>query len=406
MKVPFFNLTQQIAAIRAEVEAALGEVIDSGQFILGSKVEELEKKVAAYCGWPYGLGVSSGTDALLLSLMAMNVGPGSLVLTTPFSFFATAGVIVRLGATPVFVDIDPATFNLNPLELEKALNSIQTCDPKSHPLPSAISSRMPAVSCQPKVILPVHLYGRQADMQALNGLARDFGLRVIEDGAQAIGSTKIPLGAGEGENLYCLSFFPTKNLGAMGDGGMILAENAELLETLRLLRVHGAKTKYVHPLVGGNFRLDAFQAAVLLVKINYLEAWTQTRRANARYYDGLFRQTDLVDGGLITLPSINGKSANQDLKPHVYNQYVIRAEKRDALREYLQSQGIGTEVYYPLPLHLQPCFEYLGYRAGDFPEAEKAAREVLALPIFPELTKAQQEEVVQEIDHFYQRRIP
>ena len=403
VQVPFFDLKLQLQAIQGEIEAAVHEVITSGHYILGPQVEELESQVAEYCGWKYALGMSSGTDALLASLMALDIGPGSLVLTTPFSFFATAGVIVRLGAIPVFVDIEPETFTVSPRALEKALRAIQECDLKSHPLPALLTR--PTLSCQPKLILPVHLYGRQADRVSINRLASEFNLPVVEDGAQAIGRGRPGAdGQGNNRNLFCLSFFPTKNLGALGDAGMVLTDDPALYEKLLLLRVHGAKTKYVHPLVGGNFRLDALQAAVLLVKLRHLDKWTKARRENAAYYRTLFERTDLIKQGLIAVPQWSSGVERPGDPTHVFNQYVIRAQDRDALRDYLAARGIGTEIYYPLPLHLQPCFKDLGYKEGDFPVTEKAAREVLALPIFPELTRDQQEYLVEGIHHFYQRR--
>lgn len=353
MKVPLLDLKAQYATIREEVRRVMDEVCDSQQFILGPHVESLEKTVAAYSQCAHGVGVSSGTDALLVALMALDIKAGDEVITTPYSFFATAGVIVRLGARPVFVDIEPRTYNINPSLIERAIT------PRT------------------RAIMPVHLYGQCADMDAI----LHFGLPVIEDAAQAIGAEYKGRRAGSMGVMGCLSFFPTKNLGGFGDAGMVVTDDAALAERLRILRVHGMQPKYYHRFVGGNFRLDALQAAILSVKFRHLDAWTQKRRENAAFYNA----------------RMTGPAA---VHHHIYNQYVIRSKQRDILQAHLKAAGIGTEIYYPLPLHLQECFASLGYRPGDFPESEAAARETLALPIYPELTAEQLEHVTTAIGGF------
>ena len=355
----------------------------------------------------FAVGVSSGTDALLLSLMSLGVGPGDVVLTTPFSFFATAGTIARLGATPLLADIEPTTFNLDPAQAEKATMAFLNQDRGLYPLPSGndfqfAEGRTPNERL--KAILPVHLYGQAADMPAMNRLAQTRGLRVVEDAAQAIGAAFPDPEAGDSyqDNLVCYSFYPTKNLGGMGDGGMVVTDNPESADKLKRIRVHGAQTRYVHDLIGGNFRLDSLQAAVLTVKLNYLDHWTRQRQENAGYYETLFGQTNLVARGLVTLPqAIFRDRPGLEKGYHIYNQYVLRVKDRAGLQSFLARRGVGTEIYYPVPFHLQPCFHYLGYRPGDFPEAEKAAQEVLALPIFPELTRDQQEYVVEKISDYF-----
>jgi len=367
MHVPLLDLTAQYAQIRDEVRDAIDRVCASQQFILGSEVAAFEEELAGYCGIRYAVGVSSGTDALLVALMALGVGPGDEVITPTFSFFATAGVIARLGARPVFVDIDPATSNI-----------------QSRAVVDKITFRT-------KAIVPVHLFGRCAEMGPILDAARVRGIAVVEDAAQAIGARdeegRI---AGSIGDLGCLSFFPSKNLGAFGDGGMVITNDPGLAETVRVLRTHGSKPKYFHKRVGGNFRLDALQAAVLRVKLRYLDAWTKARRDNADRYRALLQQADVLDE--ITVPA--------DVPGHIYNQFVIRVAERDRLQVDLKEHGVGTEVYYPLPLHLQECFESLGYHKGEFPAAEAAARESLALPIYPELTDAQQKVVVETIRTF------
>jgi len=354
------DLRPQYESIRTELDAAVRQVIESQQFILGPAVKACETAVARYCQCAHAVGVSSGTDALLMALMAENIGPGDEVITSPYSFFATAGSIARVGARPVFVDIDPATFNL---------------DPKL--LAAAITPRT-------RAILPVHLYGQMAEMDPILELARDRGLVVIEDAAQAIGAEDHGRRAGSLGHYGCFSFFPSKNLGCFGDGGLVTTQDAGRAERLAMLRMHGSKVKYQHQLVGGNFRLDALQAVVIEVKLHHLDRWTAARQANAERYDRLFRESGLInpDGTPnalgIVLPAVRQNR-------HVFNQYVIWIPDRDAVRERLQAAGIGNEVYYPIPLHLQECFRDLGGQPGQFPEAERAARETLALPVYPEL---------------------
>lgn len=370
MQVPLLDLRGQFGQIRDEVMRALTEVFESQQFILGQVVESFEASLAGYCGAPYAVGVSSGSDALLVSLMAEGIGAGDEVITTPFTFFATAGSIARTGARPVFVDIEPDSFNINPAATESA------------------------VSPRTRAILPVHLYGRMCRIEQISSIARRHGLVLIEDAAQAIGAEIGGRRAGTIGDYGCLSFFPSKNLGGAGDGGAVLTGSAERAELIRRLRNHGAYQRYYHERIGGNFRLDAVQAAVLQVKLKYLDRWIEQRQQNARQYSALLRQSGLVDKGLVVVPE-EGEGR------HVFHQYVIRAHDRDRLRDYLRRNGIGCEVYYPLPLHLQKCFAYLGYRPGAFPESERAAQEVLALPMYPELKPEQIEYVVQNICRFY-----
>lgn len=368
--VPLLDLKAQYAAIREEVRAAVDRVLESQYFILGPEVEALEAEVAAYCGCRYGIGVSSGSDALLVALMALDVQPGDEIITTPYTFFATAGAIVRLGARPVFVDIDPATYNLDPAALEGAVT------PRS------------------RAILPVHLYGQMADMEPVMAVAERHGLAVIEDAAQAIGAEYRGRRAGSIGHLGCFSFFPSKNLGGIGDGGMVTTNDAALADRVKLLRGHGARPKYHHKVVGGNFRLDAIQAAVLRVKLGYLDQWTAGRQRNAQSYRRLFAESGLAGEGLVSLPVDAGYGR------HIYNQFVIRSERRDELAHHLKQAQIGTEVYYPVPMHLQECFADLGLSVGAFPQSEAAARETLALPIYPELTEGMLARVVDEIRGF------
>lgn len=365
MKVPLLDLKAQFRPIRREVLDTIERVADSQMFILGAEVEALEHEVAAMLGVAHAIGVSSGTDALLAALMALGVGPGDEVVTTTFSFFATAGSIVRLGARPVLVDIDPVTFNIDP---EQALAA---CTPRT------------------KAILPVHLYGQAADLDPLVEGAAARGIAVVEDAAQAIGTRyKGRLVGGIGE-LGCFSFFPSKNLGAFGDGGLVTTNHAELAEKVRLLRGHGMKPKYYHHLVGGNFRLDALQAAVLRVKLPHLAAWTEARRANATRYRRLFAELD--PSARVALPH------EVEDGYHIYNQFVVGVPDRDRVRDALTADGIGTEIYYPLPFHRQPCFADLGADPAAFPLAERAAAETLALPIYGELTADQQLYVVERL---------
>ncbi len=451
MTIPILDLKRQYASIKPEIDAAIQRVVESGRFILGPEVEALEKEIAAYCGVKHAIGVASGTDALLLSLRAVGIGPGDGVIVPSFTFFATAGVVHNVGATPIFCDIDPRTFNLDPDSVREimargpwpvASGTPQGIPPTCHKPQAtgditchsphatcASTGRNPqATSCTPKAVIPVHLYGQMADMDAIMELAHEFGLYVIEDAAQSIGaeyvgqvaSSQWPVDegsppptshtpqatrhspqatrhkpqakkAGTIGHLGCFSFFPTKNLGAYGDGGMVVTDDDELAERVRMLRVHGSKPKYYHHIVGYNSRLDALQAAILRAKLPHLDAWTAARGRIAGRYDELLAG---VPG--IELPY---RAAG---RTHIFHQYTIRVAdgKRDALHEHLKAQGIGTEIYYPLPLHLQQCFAHLGYQEGDLPESEKASREALSLPMFPELTDEEQAFVTNAIRSF------
>lgn len=379
MPIPILDLKAHHAPLRGEILAAIEKVFDSNAFILGSAVQELETQIAAYIGCKHAIGVSSGTDALLIALMALDLQAGDEVITTPYSFFATAGCIARLGAIPVMVDIDPVSFNIDPARIAAAIT------PKT------------------KAIIPVHLYGQCADMQPIMEIAARHNLPVIEDAAQAIGSDyKDGKRACNIGTMGCLSFFPSKNLGALGDGGMVTTNDDQLAEKLKVLRVHGSKPKYYHKLIGGNFRLDSIQAAVLSVKLKYLDQWTEKRRQNAQRYTELFQKTDLLSSDKVVLPKPVYREAGVK-HDHIYNQFVVRVQDRDKLRDYLQKeQGIGTEIYYPVPFHLQECFAYMGLKRGAFPESERAADTTVALPIYPELTAQQQEEVVAAVRSFYQ----
>lgn len=372
MKVQLLNLAAQYSKIKKEVLREVKTVCDSQHYVLGKNVSGLEAEIAAYCGAKYAIGVASGTDAILLALMAAGVGAGDKVITTPFTFFATAGSIARLGAIPVFVDIDPRTYNIDPDRLEAALKK-------------GVKGA--------KALIPVHLYGQCADMDPLKKLSRKYRLSVIEDAAQSIGAEYKGKRAGVLGDMCCFSFYPTKNLGCFGDGGMVTTDNEKLADKVRMLRVHGSKVRYYHDEVGANSRLDELQAAILRVKLKYLEDWTAGRIKNGQRYDRLFKKAGLE--GTVTLPYI--EEGNRS----VYNQYVVRVPKRDELRAHLASAGVGSEIYYPLPLHMQKCFKYLGYRQGDFPVSEKAAKEALALPIYPELKEAEQKYVVSSIAGFY-----
>jgi dTDP-4-amino-4,6-dideoxygalactose transaminase len=384
--VPLLDLKAQFAQIRAEVMPLIEQVCASQQFILGEHVRGLESELARYCGSPHGIGVSSGTDALLLALMALNVGAGDEVLTSPFTFFATAGTIARLHARPVFCDVDPATFNLSPAAVQQFID--RACVEQG----GVLHNR--STGGQVKAIMPVHLYGQSADMGALMAIARRHKLKVIEDAAQAIGTEYVDgTRVGSIGDIGCFSFFPSKNLGAFGDAGLCTAGDAELAETMRVLRVHGSKPKYYHALIGGNFRIDELQAAVLRVKLRYLDGWTEGRRRNAAFYSAALAQAGLGDKVRAPVAIPGGR--------HIFNQYVIRCERRDELRKFLAERSIGTEIYYPVPLHLQQCFQYLGHRAGDFPESERAAMETLALPVYPELDSAQLAHVIASVAAFY-----
>ncbi len=383
--VPLLDLKQQYRSIKPEIDAAVQRVVESQNFILGAEVDVFEAAAAEYCSSRCAVGVSSGTDALLLALMALRVGPGDEVITTPYTFFATAGSIARVGAKSVFVDIDPVTYNIDPAKIE-----------------SAISPRT-------KAIMPVHLFGLCAEIDRINDVASRKNIPVIEDAAQAIGSEYRMKRAGSLGAVGCFSFFPSKNLGAFGDAGMVTTSDMELAERLRKLRVHGGMKRYFHDEVGGNFRIDALQAAVLAVKLKHLESWSEGRKRNAAVYRELFREA-----GLSGETSLSASSRPTPEHPislpgepagfrHIYNQFVVRASRREELRVHLERNGVGSAVYYPLPLHLQECFSSLGYKAGSFPESELAAEETLALPIFPELSRKQLETVVKCCRDFYRK---
>ena len=378
MKVPLLCLKCQYQVVKQDILRVTEEIYDSQYFILGPHVEALEQQMAQYCQAAFAVGVSSGTDALIIALMASGITAGETVMTTPYAFFATAGSISRVGAHPCFVDIDPATYNISPVGIS-----------------AAIERMSPAERGRLKAIIPVHLYGQCADMDPILEVARDNHLIVIEDAAQAIGAEYKDRRAGGMGDFGCFSFFPSKNLGAFGDGGMVTTPSKAFHDTLVMLRNHGSHPKYYHSLIGGNFRLDALQAAILSVKLKYLDQWTRMRQDHAATYRNLFSQCGLE--GRVMLP------VEKETR-HTFNQYVIRvAEKRDELRAFLLESEIGTEVYYPVPLHLQKCFSFLNYREGDFPEAEHAAAQTLALPVFPELTAAQQEYVVDRIQLFLRK---
>jgi dTDP-4-amino-4,6-dideoxygalactose transaminase len=355
MRVPLLDVGAQLAPLRAEIDQAVARVIDSGHFILGPEVDSLERELSIALHTAYVVGVSSGTDALLVALMALGIGPGDDVVTTPFSFFATAGVVSRLGARPVFADIEPRSFNLDP-----------------HAAASAFTTKTRAV-------IPVHLFGRPATLPKVT-------VPIVEDAAQSIGASRVT------GICACLSFFPSKNLGAFGDAGAVISNDERFIDRVRLMRTHGSRPKYIHHVVGGNFRIDALQAAILRVKLPHLATWTQLRRRNAARYREMFAANPHIPAEL-QLP--------EDSPDHIYNQFVIRAPRRDGLREFLGGQRIGTEVYYPMPFHTQPCFRDLGHKEGAFPHAERACREVLAIPIYPELTEEQQAWVVDRIGAFY-----
>lgn len=369
MQVPLLDLKAQYATIKNELLAAINQVMESQHFILGPKVEECEKAIAQYSNCKFAVGVTSGSDALLACLMAENIGPGDEVITTPYTFFATVGAISRLGATPVFVDIDPETYNIDTRQIAAKITR------------------------KTRAIIPVHLYGQMAEMEPIMSLAASHNLVVIEDAAQAIGSESKGRRAGSIGHYGCFSFFPSKNLGAAGDGGMIVTNDADRAERLRVLRAHGSKPKYYHKVVGGNFRLDALQAAIVSAKLPYLDSWTEGRQRNAKTYDRLFAEAGLA-GSAVKLPKVSETR-------HIFNQYVIRVAHRDELQAHLKKNGVGTEVYYPIPMHVQECFAYLGHKAGEFPLSEAAANQTLALPIYPELSDRQLRYVVETIRNFF-----
>lgn len=365
MQVPLLDLKAQYATIKEDVLRQINKVLDSQRCIGGPKIEELERQIADLSNCKYAVGVSSGTDALLASLMSLGIGPGDEVITTPFTFFATAGSIARVGARPVFVDIDPVTYNIDPTRIEAVVTN------------------------RTKAIMPVHLFGQMADMDPIMEIAGRSSLAVIEDAAQAISSTYKGKKAGSIGICGCFSFFPSKNLGGIGDGGMVVTNDERFYKKLFIMRNHGSEPKYYHSFIGGNFRLDPIQAAALLVKLPHLDTWSQARRNNAAYYTRKFKDT------VVQTPVISRVCVS------IFNQYVIRVPQRDKLLKHLHANNIGCEIYYPVPMHLQECFGYLGYKEGDFPQAEKAAGEVLALPIYPELTDEMKDYVVKTILDFY-----
>lgn len=368
--IPMLDLRAQYAQIKPEVDAALARVVASAQFINGPEVELFEHELARYARARHAVGVSSGSDALLVCLMALGIGPGDEVVTTPYTFFATVGAIVRVGATPVFVDIDPITYNIDPPGIAAKITS------------------------RTKAIIPVHLFGQCADMDPILAVARKHHLAVIEDAAQAIGAEYNGRRAGAMGAVGCFSFFPSKNLGCCGDGGAVITDDTALADKIRLLRGHGSHPKYFHKLIGGNFRLDTIHAAVLRVKLPYLDGWSAARQQGAAYYTASFAKHGLA-GSLVHVPKMVQSR-------HIFNQYVVRLEDRDGVREYLKRERVTTEVYYPCPMHLQECFAYLGHKPGDFPESERAARTTLALPMYPEMSHAQRDRVVRGIAAHYE----
>jgi dTDP-4-amino-4,6-dideoxygalactose transaminase len=388
VKVPLLDLKPQYRALKKELDAALLRVAESQYFILGPEVKALEAATAAYSGCKFGIGISSGTDALLVALMALDIGAGDEVITSPYTFFATAGTIARVGARPVFVDIDPGTFNISPQAIERFIASCEVRD-------GVLTN--PHTGGRVRALMPVHLYGQVADMTSIMEMARRHGLRVIEDAAQAIGSEdeqgRRACSIGD---IGCLSFFPTKNLGAFGDAGACVTNDDKLAAKLMKLRVHGMEPKYYHELIGGNFRLDEIQAAVLNVKLPHLDSWSEARQRNAAFYDAAFARAGLGDKVRTPPPAPRGSR-------HIYNQYCIRVERRDELRAWLAKHEVGAEIYYPLALHMQECFAYLGHEPQDFPESLRASQESLALPIYPELAESQLQYVVDTIAALFRK---
>ena len=391
MKFPLLDLKAQYKSIEMELKERVSEVLDSQMFILGAEVRALEEELSIYVGAEHGLGVSSGSDALIISLMALQVGQGDSVVTTPFTFFATGGAIARLGANPMFCDIDPDTFNLDTFKLSELLEL---------EIEKKGNSRI-------KGIIPVHLYGQCVDMKPIQSLAEKYKLFVLEDAAQAVGSeyqidAEVKRACTLGD-LGILSFYPAKNLGACGDAGMVLTNNQDLVDRMRLLRVHGSSNKYMYDILGGNFRMDAIQATVLRIKLKHLDSWIEERQQKAAGYEKLFNDAGLVEKGFIQTPKAVYRDSGLKYF-HTYHQYVIRADSRDELQSYMREKGVPSAIFYPMPLHLQKCFAYLGYKEGDFPESEKAASAVLALPIYPELSEENQQYVVTTIKDFYASR--
>lgn len=386
MKVPLLDLKPQYQSLKKELDEAILRVAESQYFILGPEVEKMEKEFCDYLHCKHAIGVSSGTDALLLALMAIDIGPDDEVIVPTYSFFATAGVVSRLNATPILTDIDPVTFNIDPEDVKKK------------------------VTKKTKAIMPVHLYGQSADMDPIMKIARENNIKVIEDAAQAIGTQyKDGKCVGTIGDIGCFSFFPSKNLGGYGDGGLVTTDNDELAYMLRIKRVHGGEKKYYHKVIGGNFRIDALQAAVLRVKLPHLDKWSEKRRANAEYYYELFKKTGLAeepgktkfdDKNKVLLPKPVYKGNTGVKNYHIYNQFIIRTEERDELKKFLTENEIGNEIYYPVPFHMQECFANLNHKVGDFLESEKASNTSLAIPIYPELTKEHQQYVVEKISEF------
>ncbi len=388
MKVPLLDLKPQYNSLKEELNEAILKVAESQYFILGPEVEKMEKNLCEYLKCEYSIGVSSGTDALLIALMAIDIKPGDEVIVPDYSFFATAGVVSRLNAKPVFADVDPLTFNINPADIEKKITS------------------------KTKAVIPVHLYGQSCDMNAIMSIAAKYKIKVIEDAAQAIGTQyKDGKCAGTIGDIGCFSFFPSKNLGCFGDGGLVATNDKDLAYRLKILRVHGGESKYYHKIIGGNFRIDALQAAVINVKLPYLDSWSETRRRNAALYSKLFSESGLAGGegktnfdnkNKVLLPKAVYKSPGVK-NYHIFNQYVIRVENRNDLKDFLTQNNIGSEIYYPLPFHQQECFAQLGYKKGDFPVSENLADTVLALPIYPDLADEQIKYVVEKINEFIKR---
>ena len=388
MKVPLLDLKPQYLSLKKELDDAVLRVAESQYFILGPEVEKMEKEFCEYLNCKHAIGVSSGTDALLLALMAIDIGPGDEVIVPTYSFFATAGVVSRLNAVPVLTDIDPVTFNIDPEDFKKKITS------------------------KTKAVIPVHLYGQSAELEPIVKIAKEKNIFVIEDAAQAIGTDyKDGKRIGTIGDIGCFSFFPSKNLGGYGDGGLVTTNNDELAYMLRIKRVHGGEQKYYHKVIGGNFRIDALQSAVLRVKLPHLDKWSEKRRANAEYYYELFSKAGLAeepgktkfdDKNSVLLPKPIYKGSAAVKNYHIYNQFIIRAQRRDELKKFLTENEIGNEIYYPVPFHLQECFANLNHKKGDFPESEKASETSLAIPIYPELSKEQQEFVVQKIKEFIQ----
>ena len=394
MRVPLLDLSEQYRALAEPIRAQLDEVLASQSFILGPKVAAFEEAIRGYCGSPHAIGVSSGTDTLLAILMAMEIGPGDAVVTSPYTFFATAGCIARVGATPVFVDIDPETYNISPAALERYLT--ESCRRGEDGFLREPQGKIV------RAIIPVHLFGLCCEMDAIHRISERFQLDVIEDAAQAIGA-EYPFGgatakAGAMGEAGSFSFYPSKNLGAAGDAGMIICRDDALAQRLRACRQHGMEPRYYHHFIGGNFRLDEMQAAILGVKLPFLDGWSAARRGVADFYREEFQRLGLTSR--LSLPAEPYRDRGLT-NHHIYHQYVIRTPRRDALREHLTRKEIGTAIYYPLGLHEQKCFAYLGYRAGDFPETERAARETLALPMYPELSREAQRYVAESIAEFF-----